>query len=74
MRHALAALALASCSPAAPCAPESDLPAIEAKFHAELVAECSAFLPADPPSECPSYEAIRDRARRARERWAACQR
>lgn len=71
----LAAAILTGCSATAgPCAPASDLPAIEARYQAELVAACGHFMPADPPTECPEYQAITDRARTARERWAACQR
>ncbi|MBI3204485.1 MAG: hypothetical protein HYZ29_23310 [Myxococcales bacterium] len=75
MRHlAPVALVVAGCSPGGPCAPETDLAAIEARYQAELVAACASFAPADPPTECPSYQEITDRARRAREEWAACQR
>lgn len=70
----LASLLFAGCARSEACAPETDLGAIEARFHAELAASCSAFMPADPPTECPAYADIRDRARRARERWATCQR
>lgn len=68
------ALALAGCARSEACAPETDLAAIEARYQAELVAECAAYSPADPPTECPAYQEITDRARRAREGWAACQR
>lgn len=74
--HAVVALALSltGCARSEACAPESDLAAIEARYQAELVAACASFAPADPPTECPSYQEITDRARRAREEWAACQR
>lgn len=69
------ALFLAGCgSRSEACAPETDLAAIEARYQAELAEACVAHMPADPPSRCPAYEAITERARRARERWAACQR
>jgi hypothetical protein len=70
----LVALALPGCARSSACAPESDLAAIEASYQAELVKACAHFMPADPPSRCPEYEAITERARRAREGWASCQR
>lgn len=71
---ALGALALAGCARSKACAPETDLAAIEARYQAELVSACAAYSPADPPTQCPEYQAITERARRAREGWAACQR
>lgn len=74
-RLALTALCIVACGGTpAPCAPETELGVIEARFQAELVEKCAAFMPADPPTECPAYLELRERARRARERWAACQR
>lgn len=70
----LVSLILAGCARSEACAPEADLAAIEARYQAELVKGCAHFMPADPPSKCPEYEAITERARRARERWASCQR
>lgn len=70
----LFALALAGCAQSGPCAPAGDLAAIEARYQAELVSACAAYSPADPPTKCPDYQAITERARRAREEWAACQR
>lgn len=67
-------LALAGCARSEACAPETELAAIEARYQAELVSACTAYSPADPPTECPEYQAITERARRAREGWAACQR
>ncbi len=68
------ALLLGSCAPSEACAPEADLAAIEASYQAELVKACAHFMPVDPPSRCPAYDEITERARRARERWASCQR
>lgn len=72
---ALLALFAAACGATrGPCAPASELPKIEARYHAELVAKCNAFQPADPAESCPYYTEITERARRAREEWAACKR
>lgn len=69
------ALAVAACGGSSgPCAPDADLAVIEARYHAELLEHCGGYAPLARAEDCPAFAEVTDRARRARERWAACQR